>query len=184
MQRPIPIIFALFTLFLVGCVSKVSSIKLDVDSDLGKQSGYLLIGIESNIGLENIFIEGEKSFRLSREDLQKGTNYFLIEMPQGNYNFEKIKTSRWLRYELEDEYWEFKVQQGVVSYIGHLKVEGRGFWSRQLNLELENRSSEALAFMENDFPTILQNRKIRYGGPGEDKFFEKMEAIFNKEAAL
>lgn len=170
-----------FSFFLCGCVQRAVSIKLDKDLELDSDTGYLLIGIESNVGLENIFISGARSFRLSREDIQQGTNYFLLEMPQGSYSIERIKANQWRYFDLTEGYWDFFVSPGVVSYVGHLNVGLVNARSQISELELENRSSEALAFMEASFPAILENRKIRYHGPGEDRFFEKVESLFNGE---
>ena len=60
-----------------------------------------------------------------------------------------------------------------------MEVQTRSnFWLAQLtgDLKLANRSTEALLFMEEKFPSILQNRELRYDGPGTDPFLQRMQA--------
>ena len=74
-------LFLSFLIILTGCSSTVSSIKEDVDINLEKGMGYLLIGVELNINLEAIEISGKRDIRLGSQDLRPGTSYFLIDMP-------------------------------------------------------------------------------------------------------
>ncbi len=182
MRITIPLV--LFVLcFLSACAQRVSSIKKDVDIPLENEMGYMLLGVETNLSLDSIFIGGEKSVRLTREDLRSGTKFFLIDMPAGDYYFHKIKLNYWWRFNLDEDYWKFSVSPGVISYIGHMEVDTYGFWPIRSKLELENRSSEALEFMEQEFPNILKSRTLTYDGPGEDLFFEKINTLIQEGAA-
>ena len=180
--KSVLLLFLLAGLF--SCAQQVTSISTDVDVKMEEGDGYLLIGVDTNRILREIYISGEKSLLLSSQDLKKGTNYILINVPAGEYQLERVRFSRRTRVELSssDYHWKFNVAPGVVSYVGHLDVETQGFtWlyfsNLRSHLELENRSSDALVFMEENFPTILNNRWISYQGPGNDPFFDYLKQL-------
>lgn len=137
-----------------------------------------MLGVELSHNIRSIEISGPKNIRLSSEDLDKASNYFLIEMPAGDYQFDVIRFNRVSRMELNEGYWDFRVLPNEISYVGHLEVISIGWWYRNANIELENRSSDALTFLQNSFPNILSSKKVRYRGPGEDSFFEYVEQTF------
>ena len=158
---------------LTACATKVTSIKRDFDRSLGKDKGYLLLGIETNRDLKSIMVAGPEDIMLTSADMKKGTNYILIDLKAGNYTFDKVMLDNYWRIWLDDEdYWTFEVMPNQISYVGHLEIARRGFWGGTTYAELVNRSSEALEFLEENYPTILANRSIAYGGPGDDSFFQ------------
>jgi hypothetical protein len=163
--------------FLVSCAQKVSSLKVDVDIPLDEDMGYLLIGVETNASIESVTIYGERSIKLTKEDLRSGTNYFLIDVPAGEYSISNVKLNSWWKMGLKEGYWDFSVRSGSISYVGHLAIESYGFFFLRNQIELSNRSSEALVFMEKDFPNILSKRQVYFDGPGEDPFLERMHTI-------
>ncbi|OEG74259.1 hypothetical protein BEL05_01385 [Shewanella colwelliana] len=171
---------------LLGCAQKIEGISKDVDKQLAENSGYLLIGIDTNRGLHSIIIGGTKSLMLTDKDLQSGTNYILVDVPAGQYQIEDIKFGRYVYMELEQGYWNFEVKPNQVSYVGDLYVKTVGFWMvSSAEILLENRSTSAQLFLEEKFPNILKSRQVRYSGPGEDKFLEYAERLLaGKEAAL
>jgi hypothetical protein len=148
---------------------------------LANDMGYLLIGVETNSYIDQVIISGEKRIKLTKEDLRQGTNYFLIDMPAGDYSISKVKFNRWWKMSLKEGYWDFNVHPGTISYVGHLTIESYNYFFYKNQIELANRSSEALIFMEQNFPNILVKRKIQYDGPGEDPFLVRMQAA--KESA-
>lgn len=170
----------LFCFLVAGCAQQVTSIKKDVDLPLESGMGYLLIGIETNFDLDSVFIEGPDYLKLTRDDLRRGTNYFLIDLPAGEYSFEKIKLNRWWKMELSEGYWDFEVVPNKISYVGHLQVKGAG-WFAPSKIVLENRSSQAYVFLQDEFPNILDKREITYEGPGEDPFLYYVQKGFFKE---
>jgi hypothetical protein len=174
----------IFCLTLSGCATTVSSIKEDVDIPLGADSGYLLVGVELTNSIQSIEVSGPRNIRLSRENLEPGSSYFLIEMPAGNYQFDLIRFNRVSRMELKEGYWDFEVMPNEISYVGHLEVMQVGWFFSLSSIELENRSSDALSFLQESFPNILASRKVRYRGPGYDGFLEYVEQKFAKEGAL
>ncbi|WJG10541.1 hypothetical protein [Aliiglaciecola sp. LCG003] len=164
--------------FLTSCTVKVSSIKQDVDVELEHDAGYLLLGVDSNSDLDSIKIYGADNIRLTREDLRSGTQYILIDLEAGDYHIGNIKLNYFWYIDLEEGYWDFTVRRGEISYIGHLEVKSRSsLWmlQSQSDVELVNRSTEALLFMESQFPTILENRTLNYTGPSSDPFLRLMQ---------
>jgi len=161
----------------------VSSIKNDAlfvndpSSNASLSDGYLLIGVETNRDLKNIFISGTRAIKLSHEDLRFGTNYILINLAAGDYLIDSVALNSYQKLRLADEEnWRFEVKPNTISYIGHLELQSRGFFSLVSRVELVNRSTEALEFMESDFPTILSARKMYFGGPSDDYFFSYLNA--------
>lgn len=178
MKRIFHILLLLSVSMLFGCAQKLEGLSKDVDIKLLENSGYLLIGIDTNRDLHSIVIGGEKSLILTDKDLQFGSHYILVHVPAGDYQFEDIKFGRYLYMELEEGYWNFEVKSNQVSYVGDLSVKTEGFWTVvSADILLENRSTAALLFLESKFPNILQSRKVRYSGPGEDSFLEYAEGL-------
>jgi hypothetical protein len=170
-----PYLLFLTYIIITGCVSKVSTLEQDIDLQLDAETGYLLIGIETDANLEDILIIGERKIKLTGEDLSKGTQYILIDMPSGKYSINRIKMNFMWHTNLKEGYWDFDVSPGVVSYVGHINVDTRGRFRPISNVELENRSSEALVFMQKQYPNILGSRNLKYDGPGDDPFLEYVE---------
>ena len=166
----------LSVLLLSSCATSVSSIKSDATNVENAKSlndrGYLLIGVETNRSLKNIFIIGEENIKLSHEDLRMGTNYILIDLAAGDYLISNIALNDYQKLLLDDkDNWRFEIKPKTISYIGHLELASRGFFNRGIRIELVNRSTEALEFMEDNFPTILSAQEMHFGGPSEDYFF-------------
>ncbi|MDX1704846.1 hypothetical protein [Pseudidiomarina sp.] len=156
---------------VAGCATRVSSIRTDEVVPLVGGSGYLLIGVETAHDLNFVDLDGPKSIRLSDKDLRAGTNYILIELPAGVYTISELTLGTSQRFVLDDEdNWQVDVKKQRISYVGHLVVKSRGYWARRASIELENRSSQALEFLEQDFPVILAGYPLDYGGPGKDHF--------------
>lgn len=169
-------VFILVLLLLVGCSSQVRSIKTDALVPLAQNQGYLLLGVETNSDLDYILIDGPKRIRLSSEDLRTGTNYLLVDLPAGRYTIEKVRLSRYWKFDLDDaDNWQFNIDAQKISYVGHFEFVSSGFWWNMFaRLELVNRSSEALAFMEQSFPGTLSGFTLVYRGPGQDPFFARI----------
>ncbi len=165
-----------------ACASKVTNLKKDSDIPLTEEQGYVLLGIETNRDLYQIILDGPSRIRLTSEDLAEGDNYILAELKAGEYSIDKlyIDINRFYRFDDEDNF-KFTVKPGRVSYVGHLETVTAGYWFPRTYLQLDNRSSQALVFMQEEFPNILSKRKLYYGGPGEDSFLA-FEAAFGGES--
>ena len=171
----------LATLLLVSLCScqstKVTTIAKNEDKLLDPNSGFFLLGIETNRNMKFIEISGPTDIQLTAKDLKEGTNYLLIDLSAGNYAVERVQLGNYRYISLEDEEnWKFSVVPGQINYVGHLELNTsqNAFYS---SAELVNRSSEALQFLEKEFSAILTNRKLKYGGPGEDAFFDFISTL-------
>ncbi|NKF52081.1 hypothetical protein G3R49_16070 [Shewanella sp. WXL01] len=162
--------FALLLVLLgTGCAQKITAIKDDTDNKTSSEAGYLLISFDTNTELHKIFIDGPENFMFTQQHLKSGTNYIIAELPQGKYTFENVRLSRYYYFELDDESWEFDIIPGKVNYVGNFNFEFGFFGSKIL---LENQSSEALRFIEKEYPKLYQSSELVYSGPGEDSFFQ------------
>lgn len=173
--------FIFTCLVMIGCATTRTSIKEDVDVLTEADQGYLLISIDTNRSLKSVRIYGKQDFVLTQDDVQSGTNYILLPLEAGNYYIDKVEVNDWMSYRFEEDNWSFKIEKGLISYVGDFVFQGRGRWSRVANVELENNSSSAYEFMMENFSNILASRQIRYRGPGSDEFFEFIESIESTE---
>ncbi|AOT07807.1 hypothetical protein [Pseudoalteromonas luteoviolacea] len=166
------LIFLLF--FLGGCATNVESIKDDKDILVNESSGYILLGIDSNVRLKSIQIEGPKNIRITRQDLAAGSNYILLALQAGEYRLTRIEFSQYYRAYVDDqEYWTFTIKEGEINYGGDIELRTQMFArSLRYHMELINNSSLALAFLKAQFPTILASKAIVYGGPGKDDYLK------------
>ena len=156
-------------LLLSACASKVTNIKEDRDTLSKADEGYLLIGIETNRSLKAIYIDGPKSLVLTAKDIRSGSNYILANLPLGDYTITRLNLSHYsfLKFDNDEESWQFTLAPNKVNYVGHLDITTIGYWNTRSHIVLENRSSEALQYMEQNFPTILSGRSLNYGGPAK-----------------
>lgn len=160
-------------IILAGCSSTAENIKLDQDNITNIDNGYLLLGIDTNRDLKSIRLSGAASIELTHKDISADADYILIQLPAGQYTFNKIDLDRYFYLDFDEEkLWDFSVKSGKINYVGHLELFNRGFFSRSINIELLNKSSQALEFMEEQYPNILNARQITYTGAGEDSFLD------------
>ena len=162
---------SLILIILSGCTSKLRSIKSDQDTHLDGGEGYLLMAINTNRTLERLFVTGSQNFSLSNNDVRAGTNYILINLPAGKYEFSRAEFwSLYIDIPSIEHDWTFEIESDSISYVGDLELESVG--GRRTYVELVNNSSVALEFMEERFPNILKSRTIKYKGPGTDDFYQ------------
>lgn len=155
---------------LSGCIAPAKPIVDGQHNNLGIDQGFLLVAIDTNFSLDKIKIKGAKYLFLSRENLHPGSNYILFKAPAGEYRFDSIYLNSIYAYELEEDYWSFRINPEVISYVGHLSVD-QNFFKLRAHIELENRSTEALEFLEENFQKLIKTKNIQYAGPGRDDFF-------------
>ncbi len=157
-------------LLLVSCSQKVNSIKSNETGQLAKNNGYLLLSVDSVVNLEQLNITGTKNVHLGAEDLAKGKHYILVDLPAGDYQISSAKLNHWWLIQLSEGFWNFTVRPGQISYVGELQLKG-------YSPELENRASMALQYLEKNHAELLKKFSVRYSGPGEDHYFEFVEAM-------
>lgn len=174
--RMIAVVLA--AVLISACASKVNNIKSDADRNLSADQGYVLLGIDTNRDLYQIILDGPTRIKLTAEDVAEGDSYILADLEAGEYSIDRlfIDKYRYYRFDEEDNF-KFTVHPGSVSYVGHLETVTSGYWNPRTYLQLDNRSAQALVFMQENFPNINDKRKLFYGGPGEDSFLAFEEAM-------
>lgn len=161
-----------------SCTTTVTSLKTDQDKQLSAKHGYLLLGIETDSNLKELYINGPQNIKLTSSDIKRGTNYLLVDIEAGNYTLEKIKLDNYWRLDIDDsENWKIEISPGSVNYVGHMEINRLSNWYGSINLELVNRSSEAIEFLESNYPNIYRKRSLNYGGPGDDDFFKLFQTL-------
>lgn len=172
----------LLILVLASCATNVKTIKKDIDKTLDSDTGYLLIGVETNRDLKSISLFGPKHINLSSNDLRQGSNFILVDLPAGTYVINNISLNNiWKLEMIEEDYWEIELLPGKVNYVGHINISSTGWWRPRSKIELVNKSSYAVEFMQQNFPTILANKQLYYGGPAKDAFFEFLNKNSKKQ---
>ncbi|MFQ3249424.1 hypothetical protein [Glaciecola sp.] len=161
----------LLAMFLFACKSTVENIKVDNDLITSPDQGYLLIGIQTSHDLKSMLLTGQAGIELTHKDLSADADYILINLPAGDYKIRKIDLSKYFYLSFdEDLIWDFTIQAGKVNYIGHLEMFTRGYYRPSTYVDLVNKSSQALQFMQESYPTILNKRSLVFGGTGNDEF--------------
>ncbi|WDE00598.1 hypothetical protein [Thalassomonas actiniarum] len=167
----------LATALLCSCATRVTSLQNDQNLVLKQGKGYVLFGIQTNQNLKTINISGPQNIQLTSKDIKEGTNYLLVDIEAGTYTIDRLMLDNYWELVFDDEEsWQFDVSADEISYVGHLEVVRRGHWYPRINIELVNRSSEALEFLEENYSNILMTNSVVYGGPGQDRFFEFLAA--------
>lgn len=156
---------------LGGCASEVTSIRDASEAKLNEAEGYLLLEVDTTHNLESIWISGAKNIKLTSADLRAGSNYILVNLPAGEYEIDRVDVNDFFYYRMENDMWGFSVQEDVISYVGNLTFEGH-LWGLAGHFTLINRSSFALEYIEDNFPSLLESRRMEFRGPGDDDFFE------------
>jgi hypothetical protein len=122
--------------------------------------------------LKSVNLSGPSDITLSHLDLTKGSNFILIKVQAGKYGLNQVYLNNYSYFNFEgDDKWSFSIEPQTISYVGHIEFRTQGNFYSRARVELVNRSTEAVDFLNNDFPFILQSRELFYGGPGEDDFF-------------
>jgi hypothetical protein len=168
---------------LTSCATKITKLEVDADKPLDGQSGYILLSVDTNNDLQRVRIAGPKTLEISEEDLTAGSRFMLVDVPAGEYDFTGVTFNAYSRSELSEGSWHFRVEPGKINYIGNLTVEVSGLlavlgiYTEEPTVLLENKSVDALEFMQKNYPNILAARPMVYGGAGTDYFFPYVQNI-------
>ncbi len=161
----------LFLIFLCSCATNIKRIQADEDRILSQEEGYLLIGIDTQVDLHRIRIDGPQNIFLTKNDLKSGGHYILVNLPAGEYSIDQIFSYRNIKFRFDKDNWRFSVKPQMISYVGDLEVSITDFGFGGY-FELINNSASALVYLEENYPNILDKRKIVYTGVLEDRFFD------------
>lgn len=168
---------------LASCATKITKLEVDADKPLDAQSGYILLSVDTNIDLKSISMAGPKSLQITQDDLSTGSRFMMVEVPAGIYDFTEVRFNSYIHLTLTEGAWHFRVEPGKINYIGNLAIKASGlfaalgFYTSEPSVLLENKSVDALEFMQKSFPNILAARPLVYGGAGTDYFFPYAQQI-------
>lgn len=168
---------------LTSCATKITKLEVDADKPLDEQSGYILLSVDTKIDLKSISMAGPKSLQITQDDLSAGSRFMLVEVPAGVYDFTEVRYISYIHVTLTEGAWHFRVEPGKINYIGNLTIKASGlfaalgFYTFEPSVLLENKSVDALEFMQKNFPNILAARPLVYGGAGSDYFFPYAQKI-------
>lgn len=155
--------------------------KVFAQDTLKKDEGYILIAIyvESGYLPTKITLEGTGwGNDITIKDLEGYNNYRLLAVSEGTYKFDRIYLNRKNYFNIEEQEFELKVVAGKVNYAGDLSIQ-TGMNSGHSGSTLDgamfffnNKSSQALKYLEKNHIEHLKNYPLNYSGRQRDHFFD------------
>lgn len=168
---------ALALVLITACSQSVNSIKTEPQQTLAPNEGYLLLSVNTNTSLKSISATGPKRLFFTQDDLKNGTNYILVAVPAGDYQFVDVNFEGRYYARLTYDVWNFSVEAGKINYVGHLKVKSLYFDNSDGAIFLSNNGSEAFNHMQQNFPRLVKSHAMRYAGQGDDFFFSFIQPL-------
>ena len=108
-------------IFVNACATQVTSLKQGDKITLEANKGFVLLGIQTSQSLKTIRISGPQNIELNSNDVKEGTNYLLIDLKAGKYTIDRLDLDNYRYIDFDnDEYWEFNVSPGQISYVGRV----------------------------------------------------------------
>ncbi|MEM8499624.1 MAG: hypothetical protein AAF542_16495 [Pseudomonadota bacterium] len=144
-------------------------------SNLEADQGWLLLIIHADMELHEIEISGAESISIKRKDIPPGHSIHLRKVEAGEYTIRDVDITTFYRFTLTPDEWKFRVFPGAITYVGHFDVQSLS--NDRARLELVNRSSVALEYMQREHLELLEQIPFKYGGPGEDMFLQELERL-------
>lgn len=144
-------------------------------NDLEADQGWLLLMIHADMELHEIEFSGAESISIKRKDIPPGLSMQLRKVEAGEYTIRDVDITTFYRFTLTPDEWKFEVFPGAITYVGHFDVQSLS--SDRARLELVNRTSVALEYMQSEHNELLEQMPFKYGGPGEDMFLQELERL-------
>jgi dipeptidyl aminopeptidase/acylaminoacyl peptidase len=155
--------------------------------DLKPGDGLLAVDIEALAFVNSAKIDriGAVFGGTTLTDLHSGTNTRLITLSAGEYRWSRINLSQGLWYlrVRDDAQFHFKIEPGVLNYIGDLNIapSGSGLTYR---MNLINRSARMMVKLDQDFPGVRRKLSFRYQGRFPDRFPQFASDVLGEQSAL
>lgn len=151
------------------------AIKVDKDILLSTEDGYLFLALATDIGISSLEIDGPIRIEITNFHKFEKRNYFLGAVPQGQYKISKINIwgNRFYLLDNEELPFSFTVNRQAINYAGEVRLKRM---DGNTYIELINRSSLALEYLDEKFPKLILKRAIEYQGPGKDSFFKVVKS--------
>ncbi|AWB67979.1 hypothetical protein C2869_16800 [Saccharobesus litoralis] len=160
---------------LVSCSQTLTPLERDSTKheQTNRLTGFLLFAVQTDSYIKHVNISGILPLRYSPKSAEQGNAYVLAEVPVGYYAFSSVETGVF-DIEANDEHlWGFDIDPGVINYVGNLELLSQVKWCDScFRLELANKSSFALEYLELAHPELLERTQVVYKGPGQDSFIE------------
>ncbi|WAJ72434.1 hypothetical protein [Catenovulum adriaticum] len=186
LKRYLCLLYASLSLLACSVAIKPST-QIDIHDKQGKQyTGYILMGFDTLSHIEAVHIDGVINLTYEPDSAQLDNQFVLAQVPIGSYTFTQVETGI-KKYELNDELkWDFDVSPGRINYIGNLEIQEHlmlGYYQKNV-VELVNKSSFAIQYLQATKPSLLKNIKLVYQGPGNDTFIDYVQNQFYLNASL
>ena len=163
---------------LTACAANVTSVDDAQPTETRDDMGYLVLGIDERSRFRSILMHGEDTVRITADSLIEGSNFIVYPLEAGDYNFDSFYLSSSFKVRLDSENWQVKIEPNKLTYVGHINVSMLGLFSGAA-IQLNNRSSEALAFLSSNYPKLLSQFEVAYGGPGDDPYMSYVATLSN-----
>jgi pimeloyl-ACP methyl ester carboxylesterase len=135
--------------------------------NLEANQGLLVVHVRSNLPVQTIDVGGV----LAAEDLLEGTSVRLIGITAGTYRWATIQLQG-DRFRFPDhERLRFRVEPGLINYVGMIDVERSGPLS--LGLHALDRSAMALEQLRERYPDLTARYRMVYSGSARHVFLER-----------
>ncbi|WP_111980280.1 hypothetical protein [Algibacillus agarilyticus] len=171
-------------LFAVGCSQtlKPMTTQQSANSSTSKLTGYILFGLQSDAHIEHINIMGVPPLTYSPKNSLQHNHFILAEIPVGFYAFSSVETGLGLIEADGDHAWSFKIDSQKINYVGHLELQSLFKWCHCYRLQLANKSSFAVEYLQQTHTELLQQTDLVYKGPGSDTFIDFAMAQYRARA--
>lgn len=141
---------------------------------LAPDEGIVLFFIESNRSLQEISIAHRQKLR----GIMMGSEVRVMVARAGSYRWDGAVEPRPMgsaRFRFQwDDSARFEVEAGKVNYPGHLSLT---FAGNVLYVRVLNRSSEALDYLENSEPWLLDAFPVTFSGSSRDDFLVEFQRL-------
>lgn len=165
-------IFACLPL-LFACSTKVSIVNEGVDLDsINVDASYVLVGFDSKIDLKSISLSGPKNYVMTDAQVLRGDNFLLFPVVPGEYVLDRVQINNYFSVSLDESKWQINIAPKKINYIGHIEVFQNTNLYFGAPIELANRTSQAIEYLEDKHAKFYQSVGVVYSGPGYDHFIE------------
>lgn len=172
--------------FVLGCIGLTSCSHTltpmdgasSAKANTNSVTGYLLFAVQSEAYIEKVNILGAISLSYSPNNDKQENAYILAEVPIGYYKFTGVKTGMYEIKANSEHTWSFNIESNTINYVGNLELLSKAKWCDNcFRLELANKSSFAIEYLESTHSELLAKTPLVYKGPGKDDFIEFSQTI-------
>ena len=161
---------------VLGCATPFRSLPreaLAAGVELGPDEGILIIHTATDVPVAALQAGEAEVAR----NLREGVRYEFVIAKAGRYRWTSAslgppaRRGRYWRNELrfwDIDYWEFRVEPGVINYPGQMILYTR---TGVVNARVANRSGQMWLILRDRFPELADRYPVVYTGALRDDFF-------------